>query len=151
MPSASPLGRALAGFIAGFLSVLLFHQVASALLVLLGLSTNQFYSMRPVPPFGMPQVLSLAFWGGVWGVVLAFVLPWLPRRLPGWARAALFGGLAPVLVGWFLVAPLKGLPVAQGGDPRGMLRSLFVNAAWGLGTFVFLRAVERLPVFQRGT
>jgi hypothetical protein len=151
MSRTSRLGQTLAGFAAGFLAVLFFHQVASAILAMLGLAANAPYSMRPVPPFGVPQVISLAFWGGVWGVVLAFVLPWLPRRLPGWARSALFGALAPVLVGWFVVAPLKGLPVAQGGDPRAMLRSLFVNAAWGLGTFVFLRAAERVPVFQRGT
>jgi hypothetical protein len=151
MPSASPRGRTLAGFIAGFLSVLFFHQVAVALLGVLGLTANQPYSMRAVPPFGVPQVLSLAFWGGVWGVILAFVLPRLPRRLPRWAWSALFGAVAPVLVAWFVVAPLKGLPVAQGGDPKGMLRSLFVNAAWGLGTFVFLWAAEQFPVFQRAS
>jgi hypothetical protein len=151
MASESSLGRVLAGFVAGFLSVLLFHQVASAALALLGLSAGQPYSMRPVPPFGVPQVLSLAFWGGVWGIAFAFVVPSLSRRLPGWVAAAIFGAVGLVFVSWFVVAPLKGLPIAVGGNPAAMLRSLFVNAVWGLGTFIVLRAIDQLAVLRRAT
>ena len=28
---------------------------------------------RPVPPFRVPQFISLAFWGGVWGIVFVLV------------------------------------------------------------------------------
>jgi len=26
------------------------------------------FSMKPMPPFGVPEVLSQSFWGGVWGL-----------------------------------------------------------------------------------
>ena len=29
------------------------------------------FNMRGIPPLGIPAVLSLAFWGGIWGIVLA--------------------------------------------------------------------------------
>ncbi len=91
------------------------------------------YSLASTAPFGIPQVWSLAFWGGVWGVVLAEIV----RRLDG-ARligiAVLFGAIVPTLVAWFVVAPLKGQPIAAGGAPKAMAVALIVNAAWGLGT-----------------
>jgi hypothetical protein len=121
------------GFISGAVSVLLFHQGAAALLHALALTPNAPYSAEPTAPFGIPQVWSLAFWGGVWGVLLAATL----ARLRGSAfivGAALFGALLPTLVAWFVVAPLKGQPIAAGFAPMAMLIGPIVNAAWGLGT-----------------
>jgi len=123
----------LVGFIAGALSVLVFHQAAAALLHALGLTPRAPYSMNATVPFGIPQLWSIAFWGGVWGVVLAAVL----ARLHGTALvigATLFGAALPTLVAWFVVAPLKGQPVAAGFIPAAMLIGPIVNAAWGLGT-----------------
>jgi uncharacterized membrane protein HdeD (DUF308 family) len=151
MGYSSTTARVVAGFVAGFLATLVFHQLTAALLVSLGLSPNLPYQMRPVPPLGVPQVLSLAFWGGVWGILYPFLLPRLPRALPGWGWALLIGALGPTLVGWFVVAPLKGLPMMQGGNPTAMVRGLVVNGMWGLGTYVFLRAFARLPGVQRAT
>ena len=51
-----------------------------------------FYSMRPIPPFGVPQILSQAFWGGIWGIVFALAVPRLPAPLDGvwgWVLARL--------------------------------------------------------------
>lgn len=121
------------GFISGAVAVLIFHQGAAAVLHALVLTPRAPYSMQATHPLGMPQVWSITFWGGVWGVVLAGVL----ARLDG-ARlllaALVFGAIFPTLVAWFVVAPLKGQPMAAGFAPAAMMIGPIVNAAWGLGS-----------------
>jgi len=133
-PESRQLGRWLiVGFLSGAAAVLIFHQGALAALHALELSPRAPYSFAATAPFGVPQVWSLAFWGGAWGLVLAALL----GRLDG-ARliilATLLGIVLPTLVAWFVVAPLKGQPMAAGGAPLGMAIGLIVNGAWGLGT-----------------
>ena len=90
------------------------------------------YSLAPVPPFGVPQVLSLAFWGGLWGIVFTLVEPWL-NRAPGgpWVGGILFGMIVPTLVMWFVVMPLKGMQPADGFRFPRLLVSPVVNTLWG--------------------
>ena len=137
-PAASSLPRWLIiGFISGAVAVLLFHQGTAALLHSLQLTARGPYSMQATSPFGIPQVWSITFWGGVWGVILAAAL----ARLDG-ARllfaALVFGAVFPTLVAWFVVAPLKGQPMAAGFAPAAMMIGPIVNAAWGLGTGIGL-------------
>jgi hypothetical protein len=128
------------GFVAGFLATLVFHQTGLALLDLAGFFGGAAFDMRPVPPLGVPAVVSLAFWGGVWGIVFALAER-LIARCPGgyWPGAIVFGAVVPTLVFWFVVLPLKRLPVGFGFHPRGVAVALFVDGLWGLGTGVFLR------------
>jgi hypothetical protein len=132
----------LVGALAGAAAVIVFHQSAAALLHALQLTPRAAYSFSPTQPFGIPQLWSLAFWGGVWGIVLAAAL----ARLDG-ARlivaATLFGAVAPTLVAWFVVAPLKGQPIAGGWAPAAMAIGPIVNAAWGLGTGIGLHLFGR--------
>jgi hypothetical protein len=123
----------LVGFIAGAVSVLVFHQGAAALLHSLEFTPNAPYSMQPTQPFGVPQLWSITFWGGLWGALLAASLARLdgPRLV---VAATVFGAVLPTLVAWFIVAPLKGQPIAAGGVPSAMLIGPIVNGAWGLGT-----------------
>jgi hypothetical protein len=125
------------GFIAGAVSVLIFHQGAAALLHALGLTPGAPYSLAATAPFGIPALWSTAFWGGLWGMLLAATL----ARVHGAAFmvwAAIFGAVLPTLVAWFVVAPLKGQPMAAGFVPMAMLIGPIVNAAWGLGTGIGL-------------
>lgn len=122
------------GFIAGFLATLTLHQITIGLLAAAGVIPSGPYSMRPIPPFGVPAVLNLAFWGGVWGCVWALVADRMPRNLPLWLAGLIFGAIAPTLFGWFVVAPLKGQPVAQGFNLARMWIGPLVNGMWGLGT-----------------
>lgn len=135
---AHPLARwLLVGFIAGAAAVLVFHQGALAMLHSMGLTQNAAYSMKAMGPWAVPQVWSLAAWGGVWGVLLAAAL----HRLDGpalIAAAVIFGAILPTLVAWFVVAPLKHQPMAAGFVPAAMMIGPIVNAAWGLGTGVGL-------------
>jgi hypothetical protein len=137
------------GFIAGAVAVLLFHQGAAALLHAFDLTPRAPFSMQPTRPFGVPQLASIAFWGGVWGAVLAASF----ARLDG-ARlvvaATIFGAILPTLVAWFVVAPLKGQPVAGGFAPAAMMIGPIVNGAWGLGTGLGLALFGRSRA-RRGT
>ena len=130
------------GFLAGAASVLIFHQGAAALLHALQLTPRAPYSMQPTAPWGVPQLWSIAFWGGLWGVLLALAL----ARIDG-ARlvlaALVFGAVLPTLVAWFVVAPLKGQPMAGGFNPATMVVGPIVNAAWGLGTGIGLALFGR--------
>jgi hypothetical protein len=132
-PAATALPRWLiVGFVSGFLAVLIFHQAAAGFLYELQWTPRAPYSMAAVAPLGVPQVLSLAFWGGVWGVLLAAIL----ARLDGAklvVAATIFGAILPTLIAWFVVAPLKGQPPVAFAMP-GVLIGPIVNAAWGLGT-----------------
>jgi hypothetical protein len=135
--------RLLIGFIAGALAVPLFHQVMVAVLLAIGFTSSLPWVMTPVAPLGVPRVVSLSFWGGVWGIVFALAQTRFPRGAGYWLAALAFGALFPSLVAWFLVAPLRGLPVAQGGDVKRLVTSLLVNGAWGVGTAcVFLLAAR---------
>jgi hypothetical protein len=54
----------------------------------------------------------------------------------------------PTLVGWFVVAPLKGQPMAAGFVPSRMWLGPVINGVWGLGTGIGLALARRL--FRRG-
>jgi hypothetical protein len=135
----------LTGFVAGALAVLVFHQGTLAMLHAIGLTPRSPYGMQATAPFGIPQIWSTAFWGGVWGVILALAL----RRLDGPRlvfASIVFGAVAPTLVAWFVVAPLKGQPMAGGFAAAAMATGLLVNAAWGLGTGALLLLFGRSHV-----
>jgi hypothetical protein len=133
----------LLAFLAGFLATLVFHQGLLGILHLVGASPRAPYSMAPAGPLHVPQVLSLAFWGGVWGIAL-----WLAVGRwhgPGfWVGSLVFGALLPSIVALFVVFPLKGQPVAGGWQPTILIGALLLNGAWGLGTALFLRLFGRL-------
>ena len=126
--------RAWLGFAAAALSVLTFHQGMWAMLYVVGMMPRAPYPMTPVPPLGVPLIASVCFWGGLYGLVFGLALPRLPRA-PMWLLGLGLGLLA-ALVGWFVVAPLKGQPVASSFDPARMLVSVLINGFWGVGVGV---------------
>lgn len=135
--------RYMKAFLAGGLSVLLFHQGAVALLYLLGATARGPYEMNPTWPFHVPQVLSRAFWGGLWGIALWLVLERVRTPAWYWTLALVLGIVGPTLVAWFVVQPLRGQPMAGGWEPAIMLRAFIVNAAFGLGVAVLMRLFSR--------
>jgi hypothetical protein len=130
------------GFLAGALSVLVFHQGTVALLHLAGLA-NAPFPLRATAPLGVPQIASMAFWGGVWGVAIAAILaarPAWPPLLVG----LLVGAVGCVLVGFTLVAALRGQPLMGGFDHNRWWRSVLINGAFGWGVGALLLAARRL-------
>ncbi len=127
------------GFVSGFFATIVFHQLGLLALHNAGLTSALPYAMKPVPPFAVPQFISLAFWGGVWGILLALVERRLAHGPFGyWHGAILFGAIFPTLVAWYVVFPLKGLPPGLGFHYPGVLVGPIVNGLWGLGTALFL-------------
>ena len=132
----------LKAFIAGFASTLVFHQGLLWLLYVGGASPRAPWNMTPVPPLNAPAVISLAFWGGVWGIVL-WALIRTSRGAARWAKALVIGALGPSLVAWFVVMPMKGMGVAGGWDPKIIVGSLLLNSAWGLGVVLLMKLLNR--------
>ena len=133
----------LKAFTAGFISTLVFHQGAMAVLYTADLWAKQPYDMKATAPFHLPAVISLALWGGLWGIAL-----WLTMRdAPGlsyWATALLLGALGPTIVALFVVFPLKGMPLAAGWDQKIIFGALVLNGAWGLGVALLMRLLARI-------
>jgi hypothetical protein len=131
------------GFVAGAIGVLVFHQGLILAMYLLGLLPFPPYSMNATEPFGVPQVLSSAFWGGLWGIALVCCMAVWRAADRLWV-AVLFGGVLATLVGIFVVTPLKG------GDPVArlqaamLLRGFVINGVWGLGAALSYRVIRRI-------
>jgi hypothetical protein len=130
----------MAGFIARFLSVLIFSSGMIAILYAAGAPVPLApWNMAPVPPFGVPQSISAAFWGGLWGVVYALFEPRLTARLGWWSGGLAFGGVLPLVVLWFVVMPLKGLPIGGGFALSRVPVDIVLHAVFGLGTAMIFR------------
>jgi hypothetical protein len=131
-------------FIAGFVSTLVFHQGVLALLYLAGAVPRAAYDLRAVPPLGVPAVISLAVWGGVWGAVIWSLLKNVGSAAY-WVWAVVIGAIGPSAVALFIVYPLKGMPVAGGWDPKLLGTALLLNGTWGLGLALLMRLLHHAP------
>ena len=59
--------RYLIAFFSGFTAVLLFHQGILSILHAVGFTPVAPFPTQVTKPFGLPQIWSLAFWGGSGG------------------------------------------------------------------------------------
>ena len=133
-------------FIAGFLAVPVFHQGLYASLYYGGIippaappaPSNAPWDMQPVPPLGVPRILSSSFWGGVWAIVLWPLLSGLTGAAY-WLAWFIVGGLALTTVFFLVVMPLKGqkMPLSATRFAVGCA----LNGVWGVGTALFLRVL----------
>jgi hypothetical protein len=133
MPTA-PM-RAFLGFVAAAIAVLTFHQGMVAVLHAMGASPFTPYRTTPVPPLNVPLIVDLCFWGGVYGAVFGWLVPRF--TLPLWVCGLILGVIA-ALVAMFVVAPIKGNPIANGWQAWPIARSLLINGFWGLGVGLIL-------------
>ena len=131
VPLASQLAQVARAFLTGAAAVLVVHQPVIALLHWVGAAPFEAYSLRGTSPWGVPVVLSLTFWGGVWTIPIAWVLRRLPNGWFYWIGAPLLGAVPPTLTTWFVIFPMRGLsPDAFAGI---VPVALLANGAWGLG------------------
>ena len=141
--------RVFLAFVAGFVSTLVFHQGLLALLHRAGAWPRPAYSMNPTWPLGLPQVLSTALWAGLWAIALAFLLARWPTGAGYWLGWLLAGSIAPTIVAFLVVFPLKGL--AGGWNVKLILGGLMINGVWALGTALVLRLLRLVPSSARGS
>lgn len=127
------------GFIAGFLATLIFHQLVLALMWSMDFAPYKPFAMSPTHPFGIPAVISLAFWGGIWGILYTLIEGRFPSGVAYWVITFLFGGILASLVAFVIVLPLKGQPMGGGWHLQALVRALIINGLWGIGTGLFLK------------
>jgi hypothetical protein len=137
----------LVGFLAGVLSVAVFHQGVVFLFGVFGLGDGLVYSFRPTAPLGVPRVISQMFWGGLWGILFVVVIDRLPGRWPLAVVGFLFGAVGPTLFGLLVVTPLRGQSVVAALLPSRLAWSILVNGSFGVGLALI---VEWLFVLARG-
>lgn len=146
----SPAMRIGLGFIAAALSVLTFHQGMLFLLREFGLfgmpPTVRVWNLLPHPgAFGLPFLVNSCFWGGLYGAAYGWLAPQL--RLPMWV-SGLIAGAATTMVGFFVVAAIRGVPIAGGWQAMAWVRGLSIGLSFGLGIWLFytLLASRMAPV-----
>src|SRR6266436_7665766 len=128
-------------FVAGFVSTLVFHQGLLTLFYLAAVVPRAPYDLRAVPPLAIPAVISLAFWGGAWGVAIWPLL----KNVNGpayWVRAQVISAIASGSVTLFIVSPLKGMSIAGGWNPKVIVSTLTLNGTWGLGMALLMRLMR---------
>jgi hypothetical protein len=129
-------------FIAGFVATLAFHQTALGLLHMGNPVVPAPFNLAATAPFGVPAFVSLAFWGGLWGIVLWALI----RNSTGashWLKALVIGAIGPSAVALFVVMPIKGMGVAAGWDPKIIIGALILNGAWGIGVAMLMRLMQK--------
>ena len=131
-------------FLAGFLSTLLFHQGLLYLLHLAGIIPAAAYNMKPTQPFGVPSIVSVSFFGGLWGIVLGKLMS-LMTEDHFWLKCFFIGAFLPTIVAIAVVMPLKGITVT----PAIIFLGLILNGVWGLGTGAFIFVTEKYPVLRK--
>src|SRR5918997_5362179 len=112
--------RLVIGFLAGFLSHLIFQGGLGACLYAAHLVPTLPWSLEPLPPFGVPRTLSFGFWAGLWGVAYAVLEPWLTARVGRWFGGIAFGLAGALLAFLVIVLPIKGLCIVGGFGAAGV-------------------------------
>ena len=130
-------------FIAGFISTLVFHQSVIWVFHYLGAFSRGPWNLAPVPPFNVPSVISLAFWGGVWGILLWPTLR-IAKGASYWIRAIVLGAIGPTAVALLVVIPVKTGVFPPGLDPKLMVGGLVVNGVWGLGLALLMTQLRKV-------
>ncbi len=145
-PATPSFARLAMAFLAGVIAVPIFHQLLLGAMFLSGIVPFAPFNLAPTKPFGVPDIVSISFWGGVWGVLFVLTVARWFSGAAYWIASAVIGGVALTLVFMFVVWPLK-----IGGLPPDMVGlfviSFLLNAAWGIGWALFLGLFERM----RGT
>jgi len=131
----------LKAFVAGFLATLVFHQGCVGLFYFLGILPFAPFNMNPTQPFMIPSVISLSFFGGLWGILIwKLVKNDLGKK--HWAKSIVYGAIGPTAVALLIVFPLKGIPVKAIIIPIGLL----LNGAWGFGNSLFMKLMKEGPL-----
>jgi hypothetical protein len=133
------------GFIAGFISTIVFHQGILEILFQYGIISKAPYAMTPTKPFAIPAFISLAFWGGIWGIIPAVIFKHNSVKFAYWLKLFIFGGIFPPLCAALIVFPLKG--IAMNYTPPTIFLMFMINAIWGVGTGIIIQIFRKFIKF----
>lgn len=139
--------RTIVGFVAGAIGVLTVHQALLWILHRVGFAPWPAYRLAPTRPFGIPYMLSAAFWGGLWGIVIFRVSA--AQRTEGRAVvvAILIAALLPTLAGAVLVVlhvgSISSTDLGTTPKVQALVASLIVNGGWGASVQLIGAALTR--------
>ena len=129
----STLLRKLAfGFVAGAIAVVTAHEIIDYILHAVGIFPRVPWSMSPAAMTGVPQIVSDAFWGGLWGILFAL----LSDNVPGGnltVKGLIFGIVGPAILGVFILVPLLTgrFPLFFGFDLKLLASVLLILTGFG--------------------
>lgn len=129
------------GFLCGVLAVLVFHQGMIFLLREIGTlpAAARVWNLAANPrAFGLPTLVNQCFWGGLYGAVFGALAG---RARIGTLPLALLTGAATTMVGFFVVATIRGTPIAGGWQLMAWVRGLSIGLSFGLGLWLFHTAI----------
>jgi len=127
--------RIFLGGVAGAIAMLMFHQVTLQVFFWCGWTAQAAFRIAHVPPFNIPMVVSITFWGAVYGGIFGWFAPRMPGSL---IVRGLLAGVFATLMAWFIVRPIAGYDIAFGWASGPMLRSAVANLMWGFGVALIL-------------
>ena len=140
------------GFICGVFAVLVFHQGTQFLLYhnlsMLNALTTVPEGLRPpdagfvfrlVPPLRVPYLLTLCFFGGVWGLLLASVIRY--SHFPDLITGLLFGAVICSMAGFSYVPGTRTVPFWDFEFSAVWAQHAIINGAWGWGAAGVMRAL----------
>lgn len=138
--------RLFLGCVAGALSILVFHQMTLEAFFWIGWAPHAAFRIAQVPPFNVPLVVSITFWGAVYGGIFELVQPlvWGPRWLKG-----IVAGVCAMAMAWFVFLPLMGHAAAFGWDTWSMLRSFIAYQMWGVGLSIVIPLLHPRRIGRR--
>lgn len=131
--------RALLGFVAGALSHVVFQGALSLVYYAVGLLPGFSWSLAPTGALGLPTTIHFSIFAGLWGIAYGLAEPRLTPKV-GMITGGLLFGVAAMLVRWFVVLPLQGLPPAEGLVPKALLIFTGFHLIFGLGLAILYRA-----------
>lgn len=147
--SGTSLKGIIFGFIAGAIATVTVHEAINYALLQAGLFPRVPWSMEPAAGFGIPQLVSDAAWGGLWGVIFALILGEVPKGSMT-LKGIILGILGPALVGVFILVPIltSKFPLFFNGDTHMIGSVLLILAGFGAATawlYGFMMSGFRLP------
>lgn len=147
--------RAVLGFIAAAISVLIVHQTIVYALGMAGMTRSVPWQMRPLgygPVPWLPILINSVFWGGMWGVVFALIYDWLPSQ-SSWLKGLIFGILVVIFSNWiflplirqyvFNYPPQPLFAGFNGSNPAVLLPGFLILAGFGLGLGIIYGLMAR--------
>jgi hypothetical protein len=149
------MGRAVLGFVAAAISVLIVHQSIIYVLGMYGMTRTVPWSTRPLG-YGlvpwMPIIGNNIFWGGLWGVVFAIFHQWIPGGM-AWLKGLIFGVLVVIFSNWiflplirqfvFNYPPQSLFAGFNGSNPMVLLPSFLLLTGFGLGLGIIYALIAR--------
>lgn len=133
-------------FLFGAMSMLILHQGALCFFEKNKIVSDYPWNMTLVNLFNIPKVLSLAFWGGIWGLPAFYWSNYLKKFMPSiyfWPGLIFFGAIFPTTFTMLVIFLLKGNIVT----PKMIVLGFILNGLWGAGDAIGLYFLQK--TFQR--